>query len=41
VVAALALRFVVKRAGLEVVTEHGPGDPGTLHRMLRLLRVPG
>jgi uncharacterized membrane protein YkvA (DUF1232 family) len=40
VVAALALRYVVKRAGPEVVTEHWRGDPATLDRILRLIRVP-
>jgi uncharacterized membrane protein YkvA (DUF1232 family) len=39
VVAALALRYVLKRAGPEVVTEHWRGDPATLDRMLHLLRM--
>jgi uncharacterized membrane protein YkvA (DUF1232 family) len=39
VVAALALRYVVKRAGPEVVTEHWRGDPATLARILRLSRA--
>jgi uncharacterized membrane protein YkvA (DUF1232 family) len=39
VVAALALRYVVKRAGAEVVAEHWRGHPATLDRMLRLARV--
>lgn len=39
VVAGLALRYVIKRAGPDVVAEHWRGDPATLDRMLRLLRV--
>jgi uncharacterized membrane protein YkvA (DUF1232 family) len=36
VVAALALRHVLRRAGPEVVAEHWPGNPATLDRILRL-----
>jgi uncharacterized membrane protein YkvA (DUF1232 family) len=39
VVAALALRYVVKRAGPEVVAEHWRGEQATLDRVLRLARV--
>jgi uncharacterized membrane protein YkvA (DUF1232 family) len=36
VVAALALRHLVKRAGPDVVREHWHGEPATLERILRL-----
>lgn len=39
IVVALVLRQVVKRAGPEVVAEHWRGDPRSLDRVLRLLRV--
>ncbi len=39
VVAGLALRYVLKRAGPEVVAEHWRGDPATLDRILRLVRA--
>jgi uncharacterized membrane protein YkvA (DUF1232 family) len=40
VVAALALRYLVKRAGAEVVREHWRGEPATLDAMLRAARIP-
>ena len=40
VVGALVLRFVLKRAGAEVVREHWRGDPATLERLLRLFALP-
>jgi uncharacterized membrane protein YkvA (DUF1232 family) len=40
IVAALVLRFVLKRAGAEVVSEHWRGEPATLARVLRLFAVP-
>jgi uncharacterized membrane protein YkvA (DUF1232 family) len=40
VIAALVLRHLVKRAGIEVVRTHWAGDPATLDRVLRLARVP-
>ena len=40
VVAALVLRRLVRVAGSDVLREHWRGDPATLERMLRLLRVP-
>ena len=39
VVAALVLRYLVKRAGAEVVRSHWRGDPGTLDRILRAARA--
>jgi len=39
VVAALALRYVVRRAGVEVAREHWRGEPGTLEAILRAARV--
>ena len=39
VVAALVLRYLVKRAGPEVVRRHWRGDPATVETMLRLSRV--
>jgi uncharacterized membrane protein YkvA (DUF1232 family) len=39
VVAALVLRYLVKRAGPEVVRKHWRGDPATVETMLRLSRV--
>lgn len=40
VVAALVLRYVLKHAGSEVVSEHWHGDPATLERVLRLFALP-
>ena len=40
VVAALVLRYLVKRAGAEVVRSHWRGDPDTLERILRAARIP-
>ena len=40
VVAALVLRRVLKVAGPEVVAEHWRGEPATLERALRTLRIP-
>jgi uncharacterized membrane protein YkvA (DUF1232 family) len=39
VVAGLALRHVVKRAGPEVVRDHWHGDPKTIGLLLRAARV--
>ena len=39
VVAALVLRRLLRVAGPDVIAEHWRGDPGTLDRVLRLLRV--
>ena len=39
VVIALILRRLVKRAGPETLAEHWRGDPETLKRILRLVRV--
>jgi uncharacterized membrane protein YkvA (DUF1232 family) len=39
VVAALVLRYVVRRAGPEVVRNHWRGDPGTLELILRAARI--
>ena len=39
VVAALVLRYLVKRAGIEVVQEHWRGDPATLASILRAARI--
>jgi uncharacterized membrane protein YkvA (DUF1232 family) len=39
VVAALALRYVVRRASVEVAREHWRGEPGTLEAILRAARV--
>jgi uncharacterized membrane protein YkvA (DUF1232 family) len=39
VVAALILRHVVKVAGLAVLAEHWRGDPATLERITRVLRI--
>jgi uncharacterized membrane protein YkvA (DUF1232 family) len=38
IVAAFALRFVVRASPPDVVAEHWPGDPAMLHRILRLAR---
>jgi uncharacterized membrane protein YkvA (DUF1232 family) len=40
VVAALALRYLVRRSGVEVVREHWRGDPATLEALLRAARIP-
>ena len=40
VVAALALRYLVRRAGTEVVRGHWRGDPATLDAILRAARIP-
>jgi uncharacterized membrane protein YkvA (DUF1232 family) len=39
IVAAVILRRIVRVAGPEVVAEHWPGDPATLERIMRLIRV--
>jgi uncharacterized membrane protein YkvA (DUF1232 family) len=39
VVAALVLRYLVKRAGPEVVRRHWRGDPATVETMLLISRV--
>ena len=40
VVAALVLRYLVKRAGVDVVRSHWRGDPDTLGVILRAARIP-
>jgi uncharacterized membrane protein YkvA (DUF1232 family) len=40
VIAALALRCLVRRAGLDVVRRHWRGDPATLDVILRAARIP-
>jgi uncharacterized membrane protein YkvA (DUF1232 family) len=40
VVAALALRYVIQLAGVDVVREHWQGDPSTLDAILRAARIP-
>ena len=40
VVAALVLRYLVRRAGPDVVRRHWRGDPATLDIILRAARVP-
>jgi uncharacterized membrane protein YkvA (DUF1232 family) len=39
IVAAFALRFVVRASSPEIVAEHWPGDPVTLRRILWLART--
>ena len=39
IVAAFALRFVVRATSPEIVAEHWPGDPATLRRILWLARA--
>jgi uncharacterized membrane protein YkvA (DUF1232 family) len=39
IVAAMILRHIVKVAGPQVVGDHWPGDPATLERIMRLIRV--
>ncbi|MEA2662652.1 MAG: hypothetical protein QOH08_2224 [Chloroflexota bacterium] len=39
IVAALALRYVLRATSPDLVAEHWPGDPATLHRILRLVRA--
>lgn len=39
IVAAFALRFVVRASSPEIVAEHWPGDPATLRRILWLART--
>jgi uncharacterized membrane protein YkvA (DUF1232 family) len=39
IVAAFALRFVVRASSAEIVAEHWPGDPATLRRILWLARA--
>jgi uncharacterized membrane protein YkvA (DUF1232 family) len=39
IVVALVVRHLVKRAGLEIVREHWPGDPVMLERALTALRL--
>jgi uncharacterized membrane protein YkvA (DUF1232 family) len=40
VIAALALRYLVRRAGPEVVRVHWRGEPATLDAILRAARIP-
>src|SRR5437867_2347537 len=40
VVAALALRYLIRRAGLDAVRDHWRGDPSTLDAILRAARIP-
>ena len=40
IVAALALRYLVKRTGRELVVEHWRGERATLELLLRTARVP-
>jgi uncharacterized membrane protein YkvA (DUF1232 family) len=40
VVAALVLRYLVRRAGPDVVRRHWRGDPATLDAILRAARIP-
>ncbi len=39
VVAALVLRYLVRRAGVQVVAEHWRGEPATLARLLKAARI--
>ena len=39
IVAAFALRYVVRASSPEIVAEHWPGDPATLSRILWLARA--
>jgi uncharacterized membrane protein YkvA (DUF1232 family) len=39
IVAAFALRFVVRASSPEIVAEHWPGDPATLRRILSIARA--
>lgn len=39
IIAAFALRFVVRASSPEIVGEHWPGDPATLRRILWLARA--
>jgi uncharacterized membrane protein YkvA (DUF1232 family) len=39
IVAAVALRFVVRASSPEIMAEHWPGDPATLRRILWLARA--
>ena len=39
IVAAVALRYVVRVSPPDIVVEHWPGDPATLQRILRLARM--
>ena len=39
IVAAFALRFVVRASSPEILAEHWPGDPATLRRILWLARA--
>src|SRR5437016_13970323 len=39
VIAAFALRYVVRTTPAGLVAEHWPGDPATLTRLLRLIRA--
>jgi uncharacterized membrane protein YkvA (DUF1232 family) len=41
VVAALVLRYLVRRAGEDVVRGHWRGDPATIDRILRATRASG
>ena len=40
VVATLVLRYLVRRAGPDVVRRHWRGDPATLDMILRAARIP-
>jgi uncharacterized membrane protein YkvA (DUF1232 family) len=39
VVSALVLRYVLRHAGAEVLSEHWRGDPATLDRLLRVVAL--
>ena len=39
IIAAFALRYVVRASSPEIVAEHWPGDPATLRRILWLARA--
>jgi uncharacterized membrane protein YkvA (DUF1232 family) len=41
IVAALVLRYLVRRAGEDVVRGHWRGDPATIDRILRATRASG
>lgn len=40
IITSLVLRSVIKRAGVEEVTEHWPGTPAGLSTLLRICRLP-
>jgi uncharacterized membrane protein YkvA (DUF1232 family) len=41
IVAGIALRYLVRRAGVDVVRDHWRGDPRTIDLVLRLARARG